>query len=91
MAQFKVGDVLIYDKGLHEGTEYEVTAVERNHYEITREDYCGTHSISTLEGLLILKIPANPNHITLSSLDYMTSTEITQEDKEIIKEHLEHA
>ena len=32
---------------------------------------------------------ANPNLITVSSLDYMTSTTLTDEDKEIIKEAID--
>ena len=49
----------------------------------------GYHCIHST-GFHIVEV-ANPNLITVSSLDYLDSTTLTDEDKLIIMEHLEHA
>lgn len=91
MPKFNVGDVLCYPDGAHGGINYKVTEITEGYYKLERVGYTGSHRVNMIDSMLILETPANPNLITVSSLDYMSSTTLTDEDKLIIMEHLEHA
>lgn len=99
MSKFKVGDELRYRDWLGENV-WEVSRVDEgdSRYKVTcifRDgelcDEANTLSFTFVDKYFTLLEPANPNHITVSSLDYMDSTTLTDEDKNIIKEYLEHA
>ena len=93
MAKFNVGDVLTSIR-FPDKPRYEVIVVEEGYgsYRLTCNGMpAGTHRIAYIDSVLKLITPANPNLITVSSLDYMMSTTLTDEDKLIIMEHLEHA
>ena len=97
MPKFNVGD-----RFTRRGATYpmwEVTSVEGN--EVYRIDIVINsrgeperrdlfkHMLNYSDFTIVAQ--GNPNLITVSSLDYMTSTTLTDEDKEIIKEHLAYA
>ena len=96
MLDLNVGDV--FKRNVTKYPQWEVTAVRGREVKVTLlidstgmacKVNQGYHHISS-EGFTIVT-PANPNLITVSSLDYMSSTTLTDEDKLIIMEHLEHA
>lgn len=96
MSKFKVGDKLRYNEWRLENV-WKVNRVDEGDFRyamtcIFRDgELCeefNTLSFTFVDGYFTLLEPANPNHITVSSLDYMTSTTLTQEDKDIIKEYL---
>lgn len=88
MAKFKVGDTVVRVRhdhlGMVTGDISVVISFNRRKNHVTLVGYAGLHYVNSLR----LAKPANPNHITVSSLDYMTSTTLTDEDKETIKEYL---
>lgn len=99
MPQFNVGDKLLYKSWGGSAQEWVVLELSRAYYRLINTiDASGCIcnvpmrlGQTFVERDFELKQAANPNHITVSSLDYIDSTELTDEDKEIIKEHLEHA
>ena len=88
MSDFNVGDVLI-SKKYPDNEGLIVMEVSNGGYKLSRDGYnCGTYRCSYTETMFRLKTPANPDLITVSSLDYMTNKALTKEDKLIIKEAL---
>ena len=98
MAKFKVGDsvIILQDRAiLHRANSYGGGVNKGMVYTVSRSEWkCfkveGDPSLtgSWIRNEFAELQPANPNHVTVSSLDYTTSTTLSQEDKEIIKEYL---
>ena len=88
MSNFEAGDTVVRLRGVNYGMRAGDTGVLKGccgngWWEI--EGYDGSHS----EDRLMLFTAANPDLITVSSLDYMTNKELSEEDKLIIKEALD--
>ena len=100
MAKFKVGDSVIilqdrailhransYGGGVNKGMVYTVRLAHRHNFKVEGDPSLTGNGCWIRNEFAELQ-PANPNIVTVSSLDYMTSTTLSQEDKEIIKEYL---
>ena len=96
MIERNVGDIITHDSDTYRGKRlWRIISFNARHIEVE----VVKHNFSTVEvGRLMRKMnnykyilyqPANPNHVTVSSLDYMQSTSLTLEDKQIIKEYLD--
>ena len=96
MDKFKVGDVIesINSKGSY---TCEVMSASSNglyslkvitHSQPTIIGYSFFQDNETVDRIFEVVTPTNPNHVMVSSLDYMTSTTLTKEDKDIIKGYL---
>ena len=95
MAKFNIGDHITPDNVLKGVNVYEITEVWGRVRVIEFGQGCNRHVnfvgalvSRDIDDLYILHKEANPNLITVSSLDYNDSTTLSQEDKEIIKEYL---
>lgn len=96
MVKFNVGDrVIMLSTSQYAETSYNpqgiegtITVYASNHeqYQVDWDNGCSNGGYYNTD--IGLVVPSNPNFITVSSLDYMTSTTLSQEDKEIIKEYL---
>ena len=95
MIERNVGDIITHDSDRHRGNRvWRILAIGGRtlSVKVVKHECSGMVGRSTTKhnnSQYILYKPANPNHITVSSLDYMQSPTLTQEDKEIIKEYLD--
>ena len=95
MIERNVGDIITYDSDHHRGIRvWKILAISNRtlFVEVVKHEcshMIGRDVTKDNNSHYILVQPANPNHITVSSLDYITSTTLSQEDKEIIKEYLD--
>ena len=96
MPQFNVGDTVVVTSLRRQFPEY---TLKLGAVYVVQEFTMGREPCVILEEIggswtvdqFTLQSEANPNLITVSSLDYMSSTTLTDEDKEMIKEHLAYA
>ena len=100
MPKFKVGDIVIileereklrncncYGGGVNKGVIYTVSHAVGNAFQVDGDASINGNGCWIRDTFAELQA-ANPNHIRVSSLDYMQSTTLTEEDKKIIKEYL---
>ena len=95
MIERNVGDIITHDSDAHRGIRMWKILDMRRHilYVKVINHECpsmvGHNTTKANTDRYILATPANPNHVAVSSLDYMQSTSLTLEDKRIIKEYLD--